>query len=60
MSLESSSQKMVAPKKNALSKQSKQLTNHLQKHPYLYLKDIVVYVKSTLWGISYSLSAVTN
>jgi hypothetical protein len=51
---------MVAPKKNALSKQSKQLTNHLQKHPYLYLKDIVVYVKSTLWGISYSLSAVTN
>lgn len=41
------------------SKQSKQLIDHLQKHTYLYVKDIAVYVKSA-WGIAYSISGMTD
>jgi len=41
------------------SKQSKQLIDHLQKHTYLYVKDIAIYVKS-MWGISYSISGMTD
>ena len=40
-------------------KQSKKLIDHLQKHTYLYVKDITVYVKS-MWGISYSVSGMTD
>lgn len=39
--------------------QSEQLAVHLQKHTYLYVKDITVYVKLT-WGISYSVSGMTD
>jgi transposase len=39
--------------------QSKQLTDHLQTHTYLYVKDIAVYVKS-MWGISYGVSGMTD
>ena len=41
------------------SKQSKQLIDHLEKHTYLYVKDIAVYVKSA-WGTEYSISGMTD
>jgi transposase len=46
-------------KEKLSSKQSKQLIDHLQKHTYLYVKDIAVYVKSA-WGIAYSISGMTD
>lgn len=44
-------------KEKLSSKQSKQLIDQLQKYTYLYVKDIVVYVKSA-WGIPYSISGM--
>jgi transposase len=39
--------------------QSDQLENHLQKHTYLYVKDIVIYVQAT-WNISYTIHGLRN
>jgi transposase len=39
--------------------QSKKLEEHLQWHIYLYVKDIVAYVKST-WDITYSVPGIRN
>ena len=40
-------------------KQSAQLEEHLQKHTYLYVKDIVVYVEAT-FGITYTVYGLRN
>lgn len=39
--------------------QSKTLVDHLHKHTYLYIKDILTYVKS-VYGISYSVSGLRH
>ena len=39
--------------------QSKLLIEHLHQYTYLYVKDIVVYVKS-MWNVSYSVSGMTD
>ena len=39
--------------------QSKSLIEHLNEHTYLYVKDIISYVKS-MWNISYSISGLTD
>lgn len=39
--------------------QSDQLEKHLQKHTYLYVKDIVVYVQVS-WNISYTIHGMRN
>jgi len=39
--------------------QSKELSQHLQLHTYLYIKDIVAYVKSR-FGVSYSIAGMNN
>jgi len=41
------------------AEQSSQLEEHLQSHTYLYVKDIIVYVKAT-WSISYSVPGMRN
>ena len=41
------------------AEQSKLLEDHLQKHTYLYVKDIIVYVKS-VYGISYTVSGMCH
>lgn len=39
--------------------QSEQLRQHLQRHTYLYVKDIIAYVQST-WSITYSVPGMRN
>jgi len=39
--------------------QSEQLRRHLQRHTYLYVKDIIAYVEST-WSITYSVPGMRN
>jgi transposase len=39
--------------------QSEQLKQHLQRHTYLYVKDIIAYVQST-WNIAYSVPGMRN
>lgn len=39
--------------------QSEQLKQHLQRHTYLYVKDIIGYVQST-WNIAYSVPGMRN
>lgn len=39
--------------------QSKKLEKHLQQHTYLYVKDIIAYVKIT-WSITYSVPGMRN
>lgn len=39
--------------------QSEQLKQHLQRHTYLYVKDIIAYVQST-WSITYSVPGMRN
>lgn len=41
------------------SEQSKKLEEHLQCHIYLYVKDIIAYVKSA-WNITYSVPGMRN
>jgi transposase len=41
------------------AEQSKELEEHLQCHIYLYVKDIIAYVKST-WNITYSVPGMRN
>ena len=39
--------------------QSKELEKHLQNHTYLYVKDIILWIKLK-WGISYTVPGMTN
>jgi transposase len=39
--------------------QSKLLEAHLQEHTYLYIKDIITYVKS-IYGVDYTVSGMTH
>ena len=39
--------------------QSEQLRQHLQRHTYLYVKDIIAYVQS-MWSITYSVPGMRN
>lgn len=41
------------------AEQSKELEEHIQCHIYLYVKDIIAYVKST-WNITYSVPGMRN
>lgn len=41
------------------AEQSEQLGKHLQRHTYLYVKDIIAYVQST-WSITYSVPGMRN
>ena len=41
------------------AEQSRQLEEHLQYHTYLYVKDIIDYVKAT-WSINYSVPGMRN
>ncbi len=40
-------------------KQSKTLEKHLETYTYLYVKDIVAYIKAT-WGVSYTVHGIRN
>lgn len=41
------------------AEQSRQLEVHLQKHTYLFVRDIAAYVKSR-WGIVYTIHGLRN
>jgi transposase len=41
------------------AEQSQQLEAHLQKHTYLFIKDIAAYVQS-MWGIAYTVHGLRN
>jgi len=42
-----------------LPEQSNQLEEHLQRHIYLYVKDIIAYVQSK-WSVAYSVPGMSN
>ena len=49
----------LKPENGGSKEQSKLLIQHLQKHTYLYVKDIAAYVQS-MWNVSYSVSGMTD